>query len=72
MTASVRDASLREAMRSRLFRELREGGHLDDDHVGGCVLFEKRKEVERILEEGAKGAGNFPERVEIRAADVRK
>ena len=55
----VRDASLRDVMRSRLFRELREGGHLDDDHVGGCVLFEKRREVERILEEGAESAGNL-------------
>ena len=56
---NVRDASLRDTMRSRLFRELREGGHLDDDHVGGCVLFEKRKEVERILEEGANSEGNL-------------
>ena len=46
---NVRDASLREAMRSKLFRALREGDFLDDDHVGGCVLYEKRAEVEAIL-----------------------
>ncbi len=46
---NVRDTSLREAMQSRLFRALREGDFLDDDHVGGCVLFEKRKQVEAML-----------------------
>ena len=49
---NVRDSSLREAMKSPLFRKLRDGGFLDDDHIGGCVLFEKREEVERILAEG--------------------
>ncbi|MBQ9412608.1 MAG: radical SAM protein [Oscillospiraceae bacterium] len=46
---NVRTDGLREAMRSRLFRALREGDFLDDDHVGGCVLFEKRDQVEAIL-----------------------
>ena len=46
---NVRDDGLREAMRSRLFQALREGDFLDDDHVGGCVLFEKREQVEAIL-----------------------
>ena len=46
---NVRDASLREAMQSRLFRALRDGDFLDDDHVGGCVLFEKREQVEAML-----------------------
>ena len=46
---NVRDVGLREAMRSRLFLALREGDFLDDDHVGGCVLFEKRDQVEAIL-----------------------
>ena len=56
---NVRDTSLREAMRSRLFRELRDGGFLDDDHIGGCVLFEKRDLVEQILNTGA-GASAGP------------
>ena len=51
---NVKDASLREALRSPLFRALREGDFLDDDHVGGCVLYEKRAEVEALL------SGNRP------------
>ncbi len=46
---NVRDAGLREAMHSRLFLRLRDGDFLDDDHVGGCVLFEKREQVEAML-----------------------
>ena len=46
---NVRESGLREAMRSRLFLALREGDFLDDDHVGGCVLFEKRAQVEAAL-----------------------
>ena len=47
---NVRELSLRDALRSKLFVSLRDGGVLDDDHIGGCVLFEKRGEVERITE----------------------
>ena len=47
--SNVRDTSLREAMKSRLFRELREGGYLMEEHPGGCTLFERREDVERIL-----------------------
>ena len=46
---NVREQGLREAMHSRLFLKLRDGDFLDDDHVGGCVLFEKREQVEAIL-----------------------
>ena len=46
---NVRDSSLREAMNSRLFRTLRENGHLLEDHAGGCVLYEKRDLVEKIM-----------------------
>ena len=52
---NVRDSSLREAMNSGLFRALRENGHLLEDHVGGCVLYEKRELVEKLLKE-SKGA----------------
>lgn len=48
---NVRDTSLREAMNSRLFRELRDGGYLLEDHPGGCTLYERRADVERILAE---------------------
>ena len=46
---NVRDTSLREAMNSRLFRELRNGGYLLEDHPGGCTLYERRADVERIM-----------------------
>lgn len=46
---NVRDASLREALRSPLFQALQNGGFLDDDHAGGCVLYERRAQVEALL-----------------------
>ena len=46
---SVRDSSLREALSSPLFRALRAGDLLQDDHAGGCVLYEKRDRVEALL-----------------------
>ncbi len=36
-------------MKSPLFMALRNGGLLDDDHEGGCVLYEKRSQVESLL-----------------------
>ncbi len=52
---NVCETSLREAMQSRLFRALRDGDFLDDDHVGGCVLYEKREQVEALLQKAAAG-----------------
>ena len=46
---NVRDVSLREALHSGLFRKLQNSGALTEDHAGGCVLYEKRDEVERCL-----------------------
>ena len=51
---NVRDTSLREALRSPLFRALQNGGFLDDNHAGGCVLYEKRAQVEALLNKKAK------------------
>ena len=48
---NVKDSSLLEALDSKLFKSLRDGGILLDDHEGGCVLFEHKDEVERILNE---------------------
>ena len=48
---NVRDTSLKEAMNSRLFRKLRDGGYLLEDHPGGCTLYERRDDVERIMKE---------------------
>ncbi|SCY76398.1 Radical SAM superfamily enzyme, MoaA/NifB/PqqE/SkfB family [Lachnospiraceae bacterium XBB2008] len=47
---NVKDSSLREAMKSKLFRSLIDGGLLNDDHKGGCVLFEKRDQVTALQE----------------------
>lgn len=45
----VRKTGVRGALRSLLFMALREGGVLDNDHVGGCVLYEQRDRVEKLL-----------------------
>ncbi len=45
---NVRDTSLLEAIDSKLFASLRDGGYLKEDHAGGCVLFEKRELVEKL------------------------
>ena len=46
---NVRDNSLKEAISSPLFYALREGGILAGEHEGGCVLMEKKAEVEAIV-----------------------
>ena len=46
---NVRNSSLRHAMHSPLFTALRDGSILIDDHDGGCVLYEKRAQVEKLL-----------------------
>lgn len=46
---NIKNTSLREAMHSPLFMALRSGEILMDDHDGGCVLYEKRDLVERII-----------------------
>ncbi len=46
---NVAETSLKEALNSKLFLALRENGHLLEDHVGGCVLYEKKALVEELL-----------------------
>lgn len=53
---NIRNGSLRDAMRSPLFTALRSGDFLLEDHAGGCVLYEKRAEVEALLAAGKSGA----------------
>lgn len=48
---NVRDTSLREALQSKSFMKLREKGILIEEHAGGCVLFERKSEVEKYLSE---------------------
>ena len=45
---NVKDTSLRDAIASPLFRALQSQGVLSGAHVGGCVLYEKREQVEAI------------------------
>ncbi len=47
---NVKETSLKEAVNSKLFRALRSGDILADDHAGGCVLYEKRDLVEALLQ----------------------
>ena len=54
--SSVLELGLRGALRSQLFTSLRNGDILMDEHEGGCVLFQKREQVEALLrKEGADG-----------------
>ena len=46
---NIKNTSLREALHSPLFTALRSGDILLDDHEGGCVLYEKRAQVEALL-----------------------
>lgn len=46
---NVRDTSLKEAMHSKLFKGLSENSVLMEEHSGGCVLFERKEEVEKLM-----------------------
>ena len=46
---NVRDTSLKEAISSPLFMALQNQNVLAGDHVGGCVLFEKKDQVEALM-----------------------
>ncbi|MBR2287267.1 MAG: radical SAM protein, partial [Clostridia bacterium] len=46
---NIRDMSVREALSSPLFLKLQSGDLLKEDHAGGCVLFERREQVEELL-----------------------
>ena len=48
---NVKTTSLRDAMKSQLFDALREKHVLEEAHVGGCVLFTQRAQVEQIMAE---------------------
>ena len=45
---NIRDTSLRAAIASPLFQKLQAEGVLSGEHVGGCVLYEKRELVETL------------------------
>ncbi len=55
---NIRNTSLKEALHSPLFMALRGGGILNDDHEGGCVLYEKRELLESLLKKTEENHGN--------------
>ena len=52
---NIRGRSLKEAMASPLFTALRSGDLLEDYHAGGCVLYEKREQVQALLAANERG-----------------
>jgi len=50
----IRETGIRKALKSPLFRALNEKGIMDADHIGGCVLFEKKELVEALCKGEAK------------------
>lgn len=49
---NVKNTSLLDAIDSKLFKELQLQDILNESHIGGCVLYEKRNEVENIVNRG--------------------
>ena len=45
---NIKETSLKDAMKSELFYRLRAEGLISGEHKGGCVLYEKRAEVEAL------------------------
>lgn len=52
---NVKTVGLKGAMESPLFRGIQEQNLLMEDHAGGCVLFERKEQVEALMEQ-EKGA----------------
>lgn len=50
---NVNETSILEVLDSKLFRSLQDDGILIDEHKGGCVLFEHKDEVEKILDKNS-------------------
>lgn len=46
---NVRNTSLHQALHSPLFSALQSGDILLDDHEGGCILYEKKDQVEALM-----------------------
>lgn len=48
---NVKNTSLKEALKSKLFELINSRSLLIEDHAGGCVLFERREQVEAIMQQ---------------------
>ena len=49
--SSLKTISLLDALQSPLFTKLRASGALENEHIGGCTLFEQEDMVKEMLEE---------------------
>ena len=49
---SLRTTSLRDALASPLFTRLRSSGIMENEHAGGCTLFEQEDRVKEFMEAG--------------------
>ena len=45
---NIKNASLKDAIKSDLFNKIRLSGLISGEHKGGCVLYEKRDEVRSL------------------------
>lgn len=45
---NLKNINIREALKSPLFKKLKDSGVLMENHIGGCVLFEKRDKVQKL------------------------
>lgn len=48
---NVKDTSLKDAINSKLFEKIRTEHILNEEHLGGCVLSNKKEEIEKLLAE---------------------
>jgi len=46
---NIKNASLKDAIKSDLFNKIRLSGLISGEHKGGCVLYEKRDEVRSLV-----------------------
>lgn len=47
---NLKECSVRDALKSNLFRKLKENEVLSKEHEGGCVLFENEDDVRKLLD----------------------
>ncbi|MDO4534695.1 MAG: radical SAM protein [Clostridium perfringens] len=48
---TLENSTLREALKSKLFKELDATGMLEGEHDGGCLLFYKKAQVQELIKE---------------------
>lgn len=48
---NILETSLLDALHSQLFLKLQKGGNLTKEHIGGCVLFEQKEQVLKLIKE---------------------